>query len=148
MTVVEIKDYIEQEISFREEEMEHYETKVDIKDHINCLDQIKSMLNEIEEIPQDTEDGDDLSENILKEPVIIKKETDTFFINFHANSKRGEKILSKEPRLYFGKGNYDHYAEKYKDIYKPVEIIQMWKLDGMELLAEVKWKEANKDSEE
>lgn len=52
MTVTEIKDFIEQEVSFREEEMKYHETKVDIKDHINCLDQIKSMLDELDDRPK------------------------------------------------------------------------------------------------
>ncbi len=49
MTVAEIKEYIIQEISFREEELEHHEIKIDTKDHINSLDHILSMLDELEE---------------------------------------------------------------------------------------------------
>lgn len=93
-----------------------------------------------------------ISENISaplsearQEPSIIKKDKDSFFIIFHANSPRGEKILSSKPRLYFGKGDYNHHKEAYDEIYKPVEIIQMWKIGDMELLAEVKWKEEKDD---
>ena len=49
MTVAEIKDYIEQEISFREEELKNHEIYVDIKDHINFIDQVKDMLDQLDE---------------------------------------------------------------------------------------------------
>ena len=68
--------------------------------------------------PQMGENTSALSE-VRQEPSIIKKDKDSFFINFHANSPRGEKILSSKPRLYFGKGNYNHYKEAYMRFINP-----------------------------
>ena len=48
MTVAEIKEFIIQEISFREEELEHHEIKINTKEHIIYLDYILSMLDELE----------------------------------------------------------------------------------------------------
>lgn len=54
MEIVEIKEFIEQEISFREEELEHHEIKIDTKDHINSLDHILYMLDELEDKADNT----------------------------------------------------------------------------------------------
>lgn len=73
-----------------------------------------------------------------KEFNIIKKHKDSFFINFNANSKVGDRLLQDNPRLLHHYGNYNHYKEAYNEYYKPIEIIQMWLIGDMELLAEVR----------
>lgn len=76
-----------------------------------------------------------------KEFNIIKKHKDSFFINFHANSKVGDMVLQDNPRLIHHYGDYDYQRDQYHKYFKNIEIIQMWLIGDMELLAEVRWKE-------
>lgn len=56
MTVAEIKEYIAERIAEAEQELKNHEIHIDIKNHINILDIVSSMLDELEQpIEIDTE---------------------------------------------------------------------------------------------
>lgn len=49
MSVRKIQEYIDERIAEAEQELKNHEIHIDIKNHINILDIIKTMLDEVHE---------------------------------------------------------------------------------------------------
>lgn len=48
MSVAEIKEYIDEQEKYARQQIENHEIKMDLKDHINILDNVSSMLDGLE----------------------------------------------------------------------------------------------------